>query len=113
MTRPELLDEEVVRIWLDDHPLWRVEHSHLVREILTVDYPTSARLILAQVQLAESLDHHPDVTLGYRRVPFTSEAADRPAPLKQIAMPKQKTHKGTKKRFRVTANGKVIRLRPS
>ena len=70
MTRPELLDEEVVRIWLDDHPLWRVEHSHLVREILTVDYPTGARLILAQVQLAESLDHHPDVTLGYRRVRF-------------------------------------------
>jgi large subunit ribosomal protein L35 len=24
-----------------------------------------------------------------------------------LAMPKQKTHKGTKKRFRVTANGKI------
>jgi large subunit ribosomal protein L35 len=28
-------------------------------------------------------------------------------PRESIAMPKQKTHKGTKKRFRVTANGKV------
>lgn len=70
MSRPALLDEEVVRDWLNDHPLWRGVDSHLVREIATVDYPTGARLILAQVQLAESLNHHPDVALGYRRVRF-------------------------------------------
>ena len=70
MTRPALLDEEVLREWMNDHPFWRVEDSHLVREIATVDYPSGARLILAQVQLAESLNHHPDVTLGYRRVRF-------------------------------------------
>lgn len=70
MTRPALLDEEVVRNWMQDHPLWQVEDSHLVREIATVDYPSGARLILAQVEIAERLNHHPDVTLGYRRVRF-------------------------------------------
>ena len=70
MTRPALLDEEVVREWLRAHPHWRVEDSHLVREIATVDYPSGARLILAQAEIAERLNHHPDVALGYRRVRF-------------------------------------------
>jgi 4a-hydroxytetrahydrobiopterin dehydratase len=70
VTRPALLDEDVLRGWMNVHPLWRVEDSHLVRDIATVDYPSGARLITAQVQLAESLNHHPDVTLGYRRVRF-------------------------------------------
>jgi 4a-hydroxytetrahydrobiopterin dehydratase len=68
VTRPALLDEGVVDDWLHAHPVWQVEDSHLVREIATVDYPSGARLIEAQVDLAERLNHHPDVTLGYRRV---------------------------------------------
>ncbi len=54
--------------WITTHPTWRVEDSHLVREVTTTDYPSSVRLLQAQVTLAEGLDHHPDVTLGYRRV---------------------------------------------
>jgi 4a-hydroxytetrahydrobiopterin dehydratase len=50
--------------------MWRVEDSHVVREIATVDYPSGARLIEAQVQLAERLNHHPDIVLGYCRVRF-------------------------------------------
>ena len=68
MTRPELLDASVVESWLTAHEKWRVEDSHLVREIETTDYPSGARLIQAQVPLAERLDHHPVATLGYRRV---------------------------------------------
>ena len=70
MTRPGLLDDGVVREWLTDHPAWRVDEGHLVREISTTDYPSGPRLIEAQVALAEGLNHHPDVTLGYRRVRF-------------------------------------------
>jgi 4a-hydroxytetrahydrobiopterin dehydratase len=70
LTRPAPLNDAVVETWITTHPTWRVEDSHLVREVATTDYPSSVRLLQAQVTLAEGLDHHPNVTLGYRRVRF-------------------------------------------
>lgn len=70
MIRPERLDDDIVQSWTAAHANWRVEDSHLVREIRTTDYPSGAQLIQAQVTLAENLDHHPIVTLEYRRVRF-------------------------------------------
>jgi 4a-hydroxytetrahydrobiopterin dehydratase len=70
LTRPAPLDGAIVATWVAAHPEWRVEESHLVRQVRTTDYPSSVRLLQAQVALAEGLDHHPDVTLGYRRVRF-------------------------------------------
>ena len=77
MSRPALLDEHFVVSWLGDHPLWRVEDGHLVREIATKDYPSSVQILEAQVALAEGLDHHPIVTLGYRHVRFELWTHDR------------------------------------
>ncbi len=77
MTRPELLDSEAVAAWISGHPAWRADGSHLLRELETVDYPSGVRLIEAQVSLAERLDHHPVVTLGYRRVCFELWTHDR------------------------------------
>jgi 4a-hydroxytetrahydrobiopterin dehydratase len=77
LTRPALLDAEVVRAWIAGHAAWREEDSHLIRELETLDYPSGARLIEAQVALAERLDHHPIVTLGYRRVRFELWTHDR------------------------------------
>jgi 4a-hydroxytetrahydrobiopterin dehydratase len=59
-----------VQTWIEAHPKWRVEDSHLVLEVKTTDYPSSVALLQAQVALAEGLDHHPVVTLGYRRLRF-------------------------------------------
>lgn len=70
MTRPDRLDDAIVQNWITANPKWRIEDSHLVREVATKDYPSSVRLLQAQVTLAEGLDHHPNVTLGYRRVRF-------------------------------------------
>jgi 4a-hydroxytetrahydrobiopterin dehydratase len=36
--------------------------------LTTLDYPGAVRLVDAQVDLAEALDHHPLITLGYRTV---------------------------------------------
>jgi 4a-hydroxytetrahydrobiopterin dehydratase len=77
LTRPERLADDVVESWITAHPTWHVEDSHLVREIATTDYPGGARLIQAQVALAEGLNHHPNVTLGYRRVRFELWTHDR------------------------------------
>jgi 4a-hydroxytetrahydrobiopterin dehydratase len=62
------LDDRVVREWITTHPQWDVEDSHLVRYVRTNDYPSGARLIEAQVAIAERLDHHPVVTFSYRRL---------------------------------------------
>jgi 4a-hydroxytetrahydrobiopterin dehydratase len=64
------LSDKVIESWITAHSKWHVEDSHLVRVIDTTDYPSGARLIQAQVPLAEGLDHHPIVTLGYRKVRF-------------------------------------------
>jgi len=70
LSRPPRLDTDVVRTWITAHPSWRVENGHLMREVATTDYPSAARIVQAQVALAERLDHHPVVTLGYRKVRF-------------------------------------------
>lgn len=70
MTRPALLDDLVVAEWLASHNAWRLDDGHLVRDIVTVDYPTTARIVEAQVDLAERLDHHPNITVGYRTLMF-------------------------------------------
>lgn len=64
------LEDFVVRSWITAHPKWRLEDGHLIREVTTIDYPSGARLIQAQVPLAERLNHHPIVTFGYRIVRF-------------------------------------------
>jgi 4a-hydroxytetrahydrobiopterin dehydratase len=77
VSRPPLLDGEVLREWLTSRPQWQVIDGHLVREILTVDYPSSVRILQAQVELAERLDHHPIVQLGYRSARFELWTHDR------------------------------------
>ena len=77
MSRPTLLDEQVVASWLVEHPRWTIENAHLVREIATKDYPSAVQILEAQVALAEGLDHHPIVTLGYRHVRFELWTHDR------------------------------------
>lgn len=68
MSRPGILDAAVVDSWLEVHPAWRGESSRLVRDLVTLDYPSAVRLVDAQVDLAEALDHHALITLGYRSV---------------------------------------------
>jgi len=53
---------------LREHPEWNLHNDHLVRALRTVNYASSAAIVAAQVSLAEALDHHPVLTLGYRSV---------------------------------------------
>ena len=77
MSRPVLLELEVLTAWLGEHPLWQLDCDHLVRELDTTDYASSVAIIDAQVNLAEGLDHHPIVTLGYRHLRFELWTHDR------------------------------------
>jgi 4a-hydroxytetrahydrobiopterin dehydratase len=68
VSRPERLDATVLDQWLAVHHEWRLEEGHLARALRTKDYPSTARLFEAQVAIAERLNHHPVVTIGYRSV---------------------------------------------
>jgi 4a-hydroxytetrahydrobiopterin dehydratase len=70
LTRPAVFGGDVVQAWLNDHTEWRFEGGHLVRDIKTTDYPSSIQILQAQVALAERLDHHPAVSVGYRHLRF-------------------------------------------
>jgi 4a-hydroxytetrahydrobiopterin dehydratase len=54
-----------------------VTDNHLFRYVRTTDYLSGARIIEAQVALAERLDHHPIVTFEYRRLRFEVWTHDR------------------------------------
>lgn len=77
MTRPPRLDDRAVETWIDTHPLWAFEDARLVRHVRTIDYSSGARLLMAQVALAEELDHHPVVEFSYRRLRFELWTHDR------------------------------------
>ncbi|MGC1420492.1 MAG: 4a-hydroxytetrahydrobiopterin dehydratase [Acidimicrobiales bacterium] len=68
MSRPDCLDAAVLDPWLAGHHEWRLEEGRLVRVLRTKDYPSTSRLFEAQVATAERLNHHPEVTIGYRSV---------------------------------------------
>jgi 4a-hydroxytetrahydrobiopterin dehydratase len=53
-----------------EHPSWRIYEGHLIREIDTVDYPSSVSFVESLVATAEELDHHPIITIGYRHLRF-------------------------------------------
>ena len=65
MTRPLVLDEGVVTDWLAAHPAWRRDEGHLVRELRTRCYAHCVDIVVAQARVAEELEHHPSITIGY------------------------------------------------
>jgi 4a-hydroxytetrahydrobiopterin dehydratase len=77
LTRPERLDDTSVATWLRSHQNWQLVDAHLVREIRTTDYPSAVRILEAQVETAQRMDHHPDVTVGYCRLRFELWTHDR------------------------------------
>jgi 4a-hydroxytetrahydrobiopterin dehydratase len=72
-----LLDGRVIEEWTSRHSRWHVADGHLIRHVRTSDYESGARIIEAQVALAERLDHHPVVTFAYRRLKFELWTHDR------------------------------------
>lgn len=70
MSRPTVLEPDALTVWLGAHPHWQLDSGHLVREVDTTDYASAVAIVGAQVNLAEELNHHPSVTVGYRHLRF-------------------------------------------
>ncbi|MEI6736146.1 MAG: 4a-hydroxytetrahydrobiopterin dehydratase [Actinomycetes bacterium] len=64
MTRPQLASPEELENWLLAHPGWRVLDGHLLLE-RSVPFRVAGALAAASVALADEIDHHPIMTIGF------------------------------------------------
>jgi len=65
--RPARLDESDVASWLTSHPNWVLADGHLVFDH-PIRYEVGCALATASVPVAEDLDHHPFLTVGYNHL---------------------------------------------
>jgi 4a-hydroxytetrahydrobiopterin dehydratase len=64
-----LTDEEIERQLLD-LPLWTREGRELVRRVEAPDFRTGIAVVDAVAELAEEVDHHPDIDVRWRTLRF-------------------------------------------
>jgi 4a-hydroxytetrahydrobiopterin dehydratase len=79
VSRPRAASDDEIANFLSAHPAWRVESGHLVRDCSFDAYEAAIELLHTQVALAERLDHHPVVTVGYRTARWELWTHDRDA----------------------------------
>ena len=65
-----LTDAEVAR-QLADLPGWSSDGDALVATLEAPDFPAAIRLVDAVAEVAEQLDHHPDIDIRWRTLAFT------------------------------------------
>jgi len=65
-----LLDTEEVSRQLADLPGWTASGGALLAEVEAPDFRGAVRLVDAVADVAEEMDHHPDIDLRYRRLRF-------------------------------------------
>ncbi len=66
-----LLGDDGVRAALKELPAWRGDGSRLQRSVEAPDFLTGIRIVGDVAQVAESMDHHPDIDIRWRTVTFT------------------------------------------
>jgi 4a-hydroxytetrahydrobiopterin dehydratase len=67
----ELLTDDQIDAALRDHlPEWKVVDNALVRSVEKPTFMDGIRLVATVAQLAESMNHHPDIDIRYRTITF-------------------------------------------
>ena len=61
----QLTDEEVGR-QLADLPLWTREGAAIVATIEAPDFPAAIRIVADAAEVAEEMNHHPDIDIRWR-----------------------------------------------
>lgn len=62
------LSPDDVRQRLTALPGWRLEGNAIARQFTFAGFPEAVAFVARLVPVAEAADHHPDVTINYRRV---------------------------------------------
>ena len=68
MPRPTVLSEQELSIALEELPGWAVNGDTLVKFTQAADFTTAIDWVVAIAEIAEQMDHHPDIDIRYRTV---------------------------------------------
>ena len=66
--KPELLSESAIHEQVTTLPGWQVEGTELVKEFRFTSYLAGIEFVRRVAVLAEALNHHPDLLVGWRKV---------------------------------------------
>ena len=73
----ELLTDDQIDAAIRDHlPEWKVEENALVRSVKKDSFLDGIRLVATVAQLAESMNHHPDIDIRYTTITFRVSSHD-------------------------------------
>jgi 4a-hydroxytetrahydrobiopterin dehydratase len=67
---PQLLDDDERTGLMAALPGWEGDAAALHRIVSAPDFPTAIRLVDAVAEVAEELDHHPDIDIRWRTLTF-------------------------------------------
>jgi 4a-hydroxytetrahydrobiopterin dehydratase len=62
------LTEAEVATFLREQPEWRIERGEIVRDWTFPDFSTAMVFVNRVAQLAEEVNHHPDIDIRFNRV---------------------------------------------
>ncbi|HEX6233611.1 MAG TPA: 4a-hydroxytetrahydrobiopterin dehydratase [Jiangellaceae bacterium] len=65
-----LLGDDGVRAALSELRGWSGDANHIERSVEAADFLTGTRIVEDVAQLAESMNHHPDIDIRWRTVTF-------------------------------------------
>jgi 4a-hydroxytetrahydrobiopterin dehydratase len=73
----QLLTDDQIDAAIRDHlPQWKVVDKELVREVKASAFLDGIRLVATVAQLAESMNHHPDIDIRYTTITFRVTSHD-------------------------------------
>ena len=67
---PKLSSDAEIAAALRDLPGWSAEGGALVRTVEAPDFMTGIRLVDRVAEVAEEVDHHPDIDIRWRTLTF-------------------------------------------
>ena len=64
----EPLDDDQLRALGERLPSWQVGEGRLVRDVEAPTFPAAIEWVVLIAEAAESMDHHPDIDIRWRRL---------------------------------------------
>ncbi len=64
----EPLDDDQLRALGERLPSWQVGDGRLVRDVEAPTFPVAIEWVVLIAEAAESMDHHPDIDIRWRRL---------------------------------------------
>jgi 4a-hydroxytetrahydrobiopterin dehydratase len=68
---PRLLDDDEITRQLADLGGWSGDATALRRTVEAKDFPTAIQIVNAVAEVAEEMNHHPDIDIRWRKLQFT------------------------------------------